>query len=49
MIEGRRDVPHEAHQKEWGPQDGIGQEVQPSYQLIIPSHGIEVDEEGREP
>ena len=49
MIECRCDVPHETHQEEWNAQDGIGEEIQPAYQLIIPSHGIEVDEEGREP
>ena len=49
MVERRRDVPHEAHQEERDAQDGIGKEIQPSYELIIPSYGIEVDKEGREP
>ena len=49
MVECGCYVPHEAHQEEWGSQDGIGEEVQASDQFIIPSHGIEVDEESTEP
>ena len=49
MVQSRRDVAHQAHEEEWHLQDGIGDEVQSSYQLVVPCHRIEVDEEGGSP
>ena len=45
VVQGRRNIPHQAHEKERYLQDGIRKEVHSAHQLVIPRHTIEVDEE----
>lgn len=46
MVQSRRDVPHQAHQEEGELQDGVRKEIQSAHELVIPCHGVEVDNEG---
>ena len=45
VIQGWRDIPHQAHQEKGNLQNRVCEEVHPSDKLVIPGHGIEVDEE----
>ena len=49
VIEGGRDVAHEAHEEEGDLQHRVGDEVQAPDQLIVPGHGVEIEDEGEEP
>lgn len=49
MVQRRRNVPHQAHQEERDLQDGVRKEIQASYQLVIPRHRVEIDEECQRP
>lgn len=49
MIQCRRDVSHQAHEKERQLKHGFGYKVHPAHQLIVPCRCLEVDEHRGDP
>lgn len=49
VIQRRRYISHQAHEKERHLEYGIGDKVQTAHQLIIPCRRLEVDEERGNP
>lgn len=49
VVQRGGDVAHEAHEEEGDLQHRVGDEVQAPDQLIVPGHGVEVEDEGEEP
>lgn len=46
VIERGRDVAHQAHEEEGDLQHRVCDEVQAPDQLIVPGHGVEIEDEG---
>ena len=45
VIERGRDVTHQAHEEEGDLEHRVGDEVQAPDQLIVPGHGVEIEDE----